>query len=480
LGCEIVGAVAGLPHGTVTTVFTDIEGSTSLLRKLGKEAYLEELNLHRALLRDAFGSHGGREVEMQGDSFHFAFASASQAVVAAAEAQRALADASWPHGEPIRVRVGIHTGEPSAAEDLYVGLDIHRAARVMSAAHGGQVLLSETTALLTREELPPELPLRDLGHYHLKDLVVAQRLYQLGTEEFPPLRTGEMPMHAEKPARVQTENGRARYTPRRNLLLLALMGVIAAGVAIPLFALGSRAGPGKPPNSNPVVATVEPDDEVYSENFLLVAPDVDRARSAVSKFGNCDQLVARCGCISLLHSGYRAGAVHADALFVRLLVEGNTPGGATIVDMHPRIVGRSAPLKGAAITCGQSAGAESPIRMTFDLDQPNPVARLDPQGSLYFGNGHVVHLKKGEVVPFLIDAYATHDYVQWKLEADVVVDGKRQTLLIDDHGKPFRTSASRCGKGAYAPSYDLTWRGNSVRRVKLVTEARGSIFCSGH
>lgn len=182
-----------LPRGTITTVFTDIEGSTALLRKLGKEGYREELELHRALLREAFTKYGGHEVGVEGDSFHFVFTSAAAAVVAAAEAQRALAEADWPCGEPIRVRVGIHTGEPAPADDLYIGLDIHRAARVMSAAHGGQVLLSETTALLIREELPPELALRDLGNHHLKDFVAAERLYQLGGDEFPPLRTAESP-----------------------------------------------------------------------------------------------------------------------------------------------------------------------------------------------------------------------------------------------------------------------------------------------
>jgi predicted ATPase/class 3 adenylate cyclase len=181
--------VAELPSGTVTTLFTDVEGSTQLLQKLGTEAYREELELHRTLLRTAFERHGGHEVEMQGDSFHVAFTRASDAAAAAAEAQRALNDTHWPHDEPIRVRIGIHTGEPSAADDLYVGLDIHRAARVMAAAHGGQVLVSESTAALINKELPPELILRDLGEHRLKDLSAKERLYQLGEVDFPPLKT---------------------------------------------------------------------------------------------------------------------------------------------------------------------------------------------------------------------------------------------------------------------------------------------------
>ena len=175
--------MAELPSGTVTTLFTDIEGSTRLLQHIGTDAYREELELHRRLLRDAFAGHGGHEVELQGDSFHVAFARATDAVAAAAELQRALAEVEWPYGAPIRVRVGIHTGEPQFADSLYVGLDIHRAARVMAAAHGGQVLLTQSTRELIA------VPVRDLGEHRLKDFVDPQRLYQLGEEEFPPLMT---------------------------------------------------------------------------------------------------------------------------------------------------------------------------------------------------------------------------------------------------------------------------------------------------
>jgi predicted ATPase/class 3 adenylate cyclase len=178
--------VAELPRGTVTTLFTDIEGSTRLLQKLGTDAYREQLELHRHLLRAAVASHGGREMGAEGDSLHVAFARASDAVIAAAEAQRALRDASWPYGEPIRVRIGIHTGEPDAA-DNYVGLSIHNAARVMAAAHGGQTLVSETTAALVGAELQSDL--HDLGEHRLKDLSEPQRLFQLGPGDFPPLKT---------------------------------------------------------------------------------------------------------------------------------------------------------------------------------------------------------------------------------------------------------------------------------------------------
>src|SRR5262245_29945117 len=144
--------MAELPRGTVTMLFTDIEGSTRLLQELGRDRYVGALEAHRRLLREAFGAHGGVEVEMQGDSFHFAFASAREAVCAAAEGQRALASFAWPDA-PIRVRIGLHTGEPLVSGGLYAGLDVHRAARVMQAAHGEQVLVSQATADLLSAEL---------------------------------------------------------------------------------------------------------------------------------------------------------------------------------------------------------------------------------------------------------------------------------------------------------------------------------------
>jgi predicted ATPase len=161
----------------VTFLFTDVEGSTQLLDELGAERYSEELAEHRRTLRAAFAAHGGVEVDTQGDAFFVAFPSADGALAAAAEAQARLAG-------PIRVRIGLHTGEPVTTVEGYVGMDVHRGARIAAAGHGGQVLVSETT----HAALKDGAPLRDLGEQRLKDLGAPIRIFQLGDGEFPPLK----------------------------------------------------------------------------------------------------------------------------------------------------------------------------------------------------------------------------------------------------------------------------------------------------
>jgi predicted ATPase/class 3 adenylate cyclase len=168
-----------LPTGTVTFLFTDVAGSTKLLHEVGAEAYADALAEHRRVLRDAFAGRSGIEVDTQGDAFFVAFSRATDAVAAAEEAQRTL------QRGPIRVRMGIHTGEPIVAQEGYVGMDVHRAARIAASANGGQVVVSETTRAL----LDADITLRDLGEHRLKDLVKAERLYQLGGGDFPPLST---------------------------------------------------------------------------------------------------------------------------------------------------------------------------------------------------------------------------------------------------------------------------------------------------
>src|SRR6266566_7380693 len=181
-----------LPMGTVTFLFTDIEGSTQLLQRLG-ERYPSILEECRHLLRLAFQKDGGHEVDTQGDAFFVAFARASDAICAAVEMQRSLASHAWPEDVLVRVRMGLHTGEPELTSEGYVGLDVHRAARIMSAGHGGQILLSQSTRELLEQELPPAVSLRDLGVHRLNDLQRPTRLFQVVIADlpadFPPLRT---------------------------------------------------------------------------------------------------------------------------------------------------------------------------------------------------------------------------------------------------------------------------------------------------
>ena len=167
-----------LPSGTVTFLFTDVEGSTKLLHELGAEGYAQALAEHRRTLRQAFGAHSGVEVDTQGDAFFVAFPSAEGAAAASREAMDALADG------PIRVRAGLHTGVPRLTAEGYVGLEVHRGARVAALAHGEQIVVSPTTAALLESQ-----PLRDLGQHRLKDFAGPTRLYQLDGGQFPPLRT---------------------------------------------------------------------------------------------------------------------------------------------------------------------------------------------------------------------------------------------------------------------------------------------------
>jgi class 3 adenylate cyclase len=169
--------VRELPAGTVTFLFTDIERSTRLLQELGDE-YADVLAEHRNAVRDAFTRHGGVEVDTQGDAFFVAFGRAKDALAAAVEVRDTL------DGGPVRVRMGLHTGEPLLTEDGYVGIDVHRAARIAAAGHGGQILVSQST----RDLVGPE-GLRDLGQHRLKDLTAAERIYQLGDGEFPPIKS---------------------------------------------------------------------------------------------------------------------------------------------------------------------------------------------------------------------------------------------------------------------------------------------------
>lgn len=180
-----------LPGGTVTFLFSDIEGSTRLLEQLG-DRYQDVDRDHRRLLREQLEGAGGKEIDTQGDAFFFSFTRARDAVGGAVAAQRALAEHDWPAGVKVAVRMGLHTGEPTVGEEGYLGLDVVRAARICSAGHGGQILLSETTRALVGNNVPDGVEIRDLGQANLKD-IQHERIYELALAEqpgpHPPLKT---------------------------------------------------------------------------------------------------------------------------------------------------------------------------------------------------------------------------------------------------------------------------------------------------
>ncbi len=194
--------MTNLPQGTVTFAFTDIEGSTSLLKALGA-AYADLLAEHRRLLRGAFSEHGGSEIDTQGDAFFFAFARASDAVAAAVAMQRAHAEHGWPGGTEVRIRVGLHTGEPTLGADGYVGLDVVRAARLCGTCRGGQVLLSQTTRALVGSTLPAGVDVYPLGQRRLKDIDEPEVVFELeieGVERTAADEPDPSPVAAEPPA----------------------------------------------------------------------------------------------------------------------------------------------------------------------------------------------------------------------------------------------------------------------------------------
>ncbi len=216
----------GLPSGTVTLLFTDIEGSTRLLHELG-DRYVDVLAEHRRTLRDAIAEHHGVEVDNQGDAFFIAFKSAPDAVAAAHGAQRALA------GSPVRVRMGIHTGEPTVTPEGYVGIDVHRGARICAAGHGGQILISK----LTRDHVAEIVALRDLGEHRLKDLPRPEWLFQVLAPDlessFPPLRSlsnTNLPAEASKFIGRQRElSEMGELLSREDVRLLTLTGAGGSG-----------------------------------------------------------------------------------------------------------------------------------------------------------------------------------------------------------------------------------------------------------
>ena len=239
-----------LPTGIVTFLFTDIEGSTKLVQTLGSNWHAVG-ERHHAILRHTIAHAGGLALSTEGDSFFAVFVTPSDAVVAAVEAQRALAVEDWPAGAAVRVRMGIHTGRGLRGGDGYVGLDVHRAARIAGAAHGGQVLLSAVTRTLVEDELPEGMALRDLGSHQLKDIERAEQLHQLVIHglpsDFPPVRAAGRMMRglpiSRSPLVGRDDEIRAASETLRRARLLTLTGSGGVGKTRLALELASRLSP---------------------------------------------------------------------------------------------------------------------------------------------------------------------------------------------------------------------------------------------
>ena len=232
--------------GTFTFLFTDIEGSTALLGRVGQDIYARVLADHHSIIRSGLATHGGREVDTQGDPFFAVFSSPAACVAAVIQMQQALAAHKWPGGEQVRVRMGVHTGEASATATGLVGLDVHRAARLAAAGHGGQVLVSQASAALVGEVLPLGAVLADLGVHRLKDLEHPVRIFQLRAAglpgEFPPLRT--VPGGAAAATRTLPRD-LASFTGRQRELEELVEAAAGASGVVGIHAIGGMAGVGK-------------------------------------------------------------------------------------------------------------------------------------------------------------------------------------------------------------------------------------------
>lgn len=267
-------AVSERPTGTVTFLFTDVEGSTELLRRL-REEYAGALATHQRLVREAVGDHGGIEIDTQGDAFFFVFQRASDAVRAAIDAQRALGEYEWPDAEMVHVRMGLHTGSVRIEDGRYHGLSVHRAARISSAAHGGQILLSESTrSLLADEEEVGGIGFRDLGQLALKDFDRPIRIYRIAA---PGLRDVSLRPRVRAARR------------RRRLVWAGALAVLACALVVALLTTfaGSHSPLRAPMNS---VAIVEPtSDRVSSAVSAGDAPDsiaIDPSAAWVANHGS--------------------------------------------------------------------------------------------------------------------------------------------------------------------------------------------------
>ena len=333
-----------------TFLFTDIEGSTAALRRLGEGLYGQVLSDHHALVREGLAAHHGTEVDTQGDAFFAVFSSPRACAAAAVDIQQSLASHAWAGGEHVRVRMGIHTGEATRTATGLVGLDVHRAARLAAVGHGGQVLFSESAATLVRDSLPPGAALADLGVHRLKDLGRPEHIFQLNAAglraEFPPLRSLGNPALANNlPAQLATFIGRARELSQvRDMVessrLVTLTGAGGSGktrlglqVAAELLdgtgdgvwlvelaavtdsgdvpsAISAALGMAGPP-SRPVLETLL--DALVPQDILIVLDNCEHLISACAKVA--DAIARRCPRVHLLVTSREPLGIGGEAIY---------------------------------------------------------------------------------------------------------------------------------------------------------------------
>src|SRR5215469_2883231 len=319
-------SLPGLPTGVVTFLFTDLDGATALLQHLGDQRYADLLLEYHQIVRAAVEAGGGQEVDTQGDSALIAFGNVHSAIATAAAAQRAINAHPWPEGAPIRVRMGLHTGEPTFAGDRYFGLDVHRAARIMAVGYGGQVLISRATHDLIKQALPGGLTVRDLGEHRLKDLARLEHIFQIVIPglpaEFPRLKTLDV-ISNNLPIQLTTFIGRDREIEdvKRSLgesRLLTLVGVggsgktrLAVQVAADLIEqfesgvwLVELAAVADPALVVQTVATTFRVREADGRPLLDLLVDYLGSKSMLLVLDHCEHLVAACAQLAgaLLHA----------------------------------------------------------------------------------------------------------------------------------------------------------------------------------
>jgi class 3 adenylate cyclase/DNA-binding beta-propeller fold protein YncE len=381
--------MAELPTGTVTFLFTDIEGSTRLEREL-RERYGEVLAQHQRLLRAAFAAHGGQELDTQGDSFFYVFPRARAAVEAAVEAQRALAAHSWPEEGRVRVRIGINTGEASLEDGRYVGLAVHRAARISAAGHGGQILLSRPTRDLVEDDLPSGQHVRDLGEARLKDLPRPEHIFQLDVEglpsEFPPLRTLDEQELAEA---AQAALARRRYRRRTALLIPTALLVGAATLALVVALTRDSTAASVDPNS---AVIIDPGSNQIIDGIPLGAEPVAIAASndtvwVATADRNVRMIAARKGALGRtfgLDATPTGLAVGAGAVWV---AHGKL-GMLTRIDLRYQIVGKPLEVASTTYLAGQTGAVAVGADGIWAAFGDGSVARIDPAGTRVLRRGY--------------------------------------------------------------------------------------------